>query len=160
MIVLVMGVAGAGKTTIGTLLANQLGWRFADADAYHSPENVGKMAAGIALSDSDREPWLRSLRDSIQAWIANHESVVLACSVLKQSYRDFLMIGPEVKLVFLEGSFSLIEERMHRRVGHYMRPELLESQFATLEEPAEGTKVDVSAAPADVVREIRRQLGI
>lgn len=160
MIILVMGVAGAGKTTVGALLAEELGWRFADADSYHSPENIKKMAAGISLTDSDREPWLRVLGDAIKRWIANRENVVLACSALKESYRKFLLVGPEVKCVFLSGIFPLIEERLRQRSGHYAGPDLLESQFQTLEEPAEGIRVDVSAPPADIVREIRQKLAL
>src|SRR5512146_761924 len=90
MIVILMGVAGVGKTTVGRLLATQLGWEFADADAYHSPQNIEKMAAGIPLSDADRRPWLGTLRQAIESWVANNKNVVLACSALKQSYRDLL----------------------------------------------------------------------
>ncbi|MGE5114067.1 MAG: gluconokinase [Acidobacteriaceae bacterium] len=160
MIILVMGVAGAGKTTVGALLAEKLGWKFADADSYHSSENIKKMAAGVPLTDADREPWLRILRDAITSWIANRENVVLACSALKKSYRKFLLVGPEVKCVFLSGTFPLIEERLRHRSGHYAGPDLLESQFHTLEEPAEGIKVDVSAPPADIVWEIRQKLAL
>jgi gluconokinase len=160
MIILIMGVAGAGKTTVGALLAEELGWKFADADSYHSPENIKKMAAGVPLTDADRESWLRILRDAITSWIANRENVVLACSALKESYRKFLLVGPEVKCVFLSGTFPLVEERLRKRTGHYAGPALLQSQFQTLEEPSEGTKVDVSAPPAEIVREIRQKLEI
>lgn len=107
MLVLIMGVAGAGKTTVGRALAESLHWRFADADDYHSASNVAKMRAGIPLADADRAPWLQSLRGAIVGWIAAGENVVLACSALKAAYRDTLLAGPEVKLVYLrveEGS--------------------------------------------------------
>lgn len=155
-----MGVAGVGKTTVGTLLAEQLGWKFADADTYHSPENIRKMASGIPLTDADRDPWLRSLRQAIQLWIANHQDVVLACSALKESYRQYLSVDPSVKFVYLSGSFPLIEERIRHRAGHYMHSELLKSQFETLEEPAGVPKIDVSSTPQEIVREIRRILTI
>jgi len=160
MIVVVMGVAGVGKTTVGTFLATQLGWKFADADSYHSPENIKKMAAGVPLTDADREPWLRVLRRNIQSWITNGENVVLACSALKESYREYLAVDAAVRFVYLSGSFPLIEERIRQRTGHYMHSDLLESQFESLEEPVGIPKIDVSAAPVDIVREIRRKLAI
>lgn len=160
MIVIVMGVAGVGKTTVGTLLANRLGWKFADADAYHSPENIRKMASGIPLTDADREPWLRVLHQTIQSWIAKHQDVVLACSALKQSYREQLSVGPAVRFVYLSGSFPLIEERIRQRTSHYMRKEMLESQFESLEEPIGVPKIDVSGTPQEIVHEIRRALAI
>jgi len=160
MIVVLMGVAGVGKTTVGRLLATQLDWKFADADTYHSPENIKKMASGIPLSDADREPWLRVLRQTIQSWIANNDNVVLACSALKESYRQYLSVDSAVRFVYLSGSFPLIEERIRQRTGHYMHGELLESQFETLEEPVGVPKVDVSATPPEIVREIRCKLAI
>ncbi len=105
MIIVVMGVAGVGKTTVGTLLAAQLGWKFADADTYHSPENIKKMASGIPLTDADRAPWLRALRETIQSWIANRQNVILACSALKESYREYLSVDPTVRFVYLSGSY-------------------------------------------------------
>ncbi len=160
MIVIVMGVAGVGKTTVGTLLASELGWKFADADTYHSAENIKKMSGGIPLTDADREPWLHVLRETIQSWIANRQDVVLACSALKESYREYLSVDSGVRFVYLSGSFPLIEERIRQRTGHYMHGNLLESQFETLEEPVGIPKVDVSATPTEIVREIRRKLGI
>src|SRR5512146_2996480 len=103
MTVIVMGVAGVGKTTVGTLLAKQLGWKFADADAYHTPENIKKMASGTPLTDADRGPWLRLLRQTIQSWITDGQDVVLACSALKESYREYLSVDPSVRFVFLNG---------------------------------------------------------
>ena len=160
MIVVVMGVAGVGKTTVGTLLAEQLGWRFADADTFHSPENIKKMASGNPLTDADREPWLRALRQAVQSWIANRQDVVLACSALKESYREYLAVNTDVRFVYLSGSFPLIEERLRRRTGHYMHSEMLKSQFETLEEPAGVPEFDVSASPQEIVCEIRRKLSI
>ena len=160
MIVILMGVAGAGKTTVGTLLARQLGWKFADADAYHSPENVKKMASCIPLTDAGREPWLRLLREAIQSWITNGQDVVLACSALKESYRKYLLVDPAVRFVFLNGPLPLIEERIQRRTGHYMHRELLESQFETLEDPVGIPEIDISASPAEIVRKIRSKLAI
>ena len=162
MIVLVMGVAGAGKTTVGNLLAKELGWTFADADSYHSPENVKKMASGIPLTDDDRKDWLARLRELIQSWEASGENAVLACSALKDAYRRKLVISSNVKLVFLRGEFGLIRERMMLRPGHYMNPDLLHSQFETLEEPsvAEAVVADVSAPPEELVRSIRAALRV
>jgi gluconokinase len=160
VIVLIMGVAGAGKTTVGTLLAKELGWIFADADSYHPPENVKKMASGKPLADSDRAPWLAALRNLIQGWISNKENAVLACSALKQSYREQLQISPEVKVVYLRGPLQLIHKRMLHRSGHYMDPKLLQSQFDTLEEPSDALKIDVAATPANIVRQVRLRFAI
>ncbi len=160
MIVIVMGVAGVGKTTVGRLLASELGWEFADADSYHPAENIKKMASGVPLTDADREPWLRILRQTIESWIAHDQDVVLACSALRESCRKFLAVGPVVKFVYLSGPLPLIEERIRRRTGHYMHGAMLESQFETLEEPTGVPKVDVSAEPPQIVREIRRELEI
>lgn len=155
-----MGVAGAGKTTVGTLLAQVLGWTFADADSFHSPENINKMMHGRPLTDADRAPWLAALRNVIQSWISQKENAVLACSALKQSYREQLQVSPEVKLVYLRGPLSLIQPRMLRRSGHYMDPNLLQSQFDTLEEPPDALVIDLSATPSDIVSQIRQRLGI
>jgi gluconokinase len=160
MIVLVMGVAGAGKTTVGTLLAKELGWTFADADSYHPPENVKKMASGKPLTDADRAPWLASLRKLIQTWISTNESAVLACSALKQTYRAQLQVSREVHVVYLRGTLGLIHKRMLHRSGHYMDPNLLQSQFDTLEEPSDAVVIDVSASPPNIVRQIRQRLAI
>ena len=143
MIILVMGVSGVGKTTIGQALAAQLGWRFVDADDFHSPANLAKMHAGTPLKDADREPWLQSLHDAIASWIAAKHSVVLACSALKEIYRQKLMITSDVKLVFLLADFATIAQRLANREGHFMNPALVKSQFDILETPQNAISVDV-----------------
>jgi gluconokinase len=158
MILVIMGVAGAGKTTIGSLLAAELGWTFADADSYHSAENIKKMSAGEPLTDEDRGPWLASLRGLIQNWLIEKENAVLACSALRKSYREQLQVSPEVKIIYLRGSLPLIHHRLLQRSGHYMDTELLQSQFDTLEEPSDALIFDVSAEPAEIVRGIRLAL--
>jgi gluconokinase len=134
-VILLMGVSGCGKTTTGQRLSRVLGWDFRDADSFHPAANVEKMSRGVPLTDEDRWPWLAA----IAAWIDERRAdgnAIVSCSALKKSYRDRLLIGrPDVQLVFLKGSHSLIADRMNRRKGHFMPPALLDSQFATLEEP-------------------------
>lgn len=160
MIVIVMGVVGAGKTTVGRLLAEQLGWQFADADDFHPPSNVEKIRQGISLSDDDRKPWLDSLRKAITAWIADHRNVVLACSALKRSYRQKLAVAPEVRFVYLKGSADLIADRLRARQGHFADEQILASQFADLEEPQEAVAVEIVSPPNQIVAEIRKKLGL
>ena len=155
-----MGPTGSGKTTIGKLLAAQMNWEFADGDSFHSPANIEKMSRGIPLTDSDRIPWLNSIREAIVQWDAQHENVVLACSALKRTYRDKLQINSNVKLVYLKGSIELLRERVHSRKGHYATEQLLASQFADLEEPADAITVDVSPSPEEIVAEIRTKLAL
>ena len=139
MIVILMGVAGSGKTTVGRLLASALGWRFYEGDDFHPRANIDKMQRGIPLTDDDRWPWLQALRQVIDACQAQGTSAVMACSALKQTYRDYLMHGcDEVKLVYLKGSYALLYQRLAQRRGHFMPAGLLTSQFATLEEPCRG----------------------
>ena len=145
MIVLVMGVAGVGKTTIGEPLARALGWRFLDADDYHPPENVAKMKAGVPLQDADRWPWLSRLNRELKQL----ENAVLACSALKESYRERLAQGiPDFRVVYLHGSETLIRARLESRQHRYMPAALLDSQLAALEPPARAIVIDV-AAPLD-----------
>jgi len=158
MIVIVMGVVGAGKTTVGRLLAEQIGWEFADADDFHPASNIDKIRNGIALSDDDRAPWLKSLRAAIAHWIADKHDVVLACSALKGSYRRELEVGSEVRFVYLKGSASQIAERLRSRHGHFADEQILASQFADLEEPEGAVTVDVSLTPPQIVTEIREKL--
>ncbi|PYT47764.1 MAG: gluconate kinase [Acidobacteria bacterium] len=160
MIVLLMGPAGSGKTTVGELLAGQLGWEFADADNFHSPANIEKMAHGVPLDDNDRIPWLNSIREAMEQWNAQRRSVVLACSALKKIYRERLQINSGVKLAYLKGTYDLLRERLHSRRGHYATEQLLASQFADLEEPEDAITVDVAHSPEEIVAEIRRQLAL
>ena len=154
MIILLMGVAGSGKTTVGRALAARMGFEFADADDYHPAANIEKMANGIPLTDEDRAPWLERLRAVIADWIAAGRNGVLACSALKQEYRDRLTVGPEVRLVYLKGTRELFYRRLLRRHGHYMRESMLDSQLATLEEPSDATVVNSEATVEEVVAEI------
>ena len=155
MIVLVMGVAGVGKTTIGESLARDLGWRFLDADDYHPPQNVAKMKAGTPLEDADRWPWLSRLNKELKQL----ERGVLACSALKESYRQRLAQGiPAFTVVHLYGSAELIGSRMESRRHRFMPAALLESQFAALEPPAGAIAIDVAATPEACVAAILARL--
>jgi len=161
VVVLLMGVSGTGKTTVGHLLAAELGWDFADGDDYHPAANVEKMRSGIPLTDADREPWLKALREQIAAWIDAGKNAVLACSALKRAYRDRLRISPELRLVYLRGTPELLRQRLHTRRGHFMTERMLDSQLETLEEPCESegaVVVDVDRSPAQIVKEIRAKL--
>jgi gluconokinase len=160
MIMIVMGVTGAGKTTVGRLLASELNWDFADADDFHPVVNVEKMRRGIALSDDDRGPWLERLRSAITRWIGEGKNVVLACSALKRSYRQQLAVGAEVRFVYLKGSSQLIAERLRARAGHFAGEAILAGQFADLEEPQDAVKVEIGPAPEQIVRQIRERLGL
>jgi gluconokinase len=155
-----MGVSGAGKTTVGQLLAAELGWDLVDADDYHSAANVEKMRNGVPLTDTDRAPWLETLREMIVAAIKAGKNVVLACSALKRSYRDLLRVGPEARFVYLKVMPALLHERLHARHGHYMTEQMLASQLATLEEPQQALTIDASPSPHNVVRAIRDALSI
>ena len=159
MIILLMGVTGAGKTTVGEALAGQLHWRFADADNYHSVANIEKMHSGIPLTDSDRAPWLASLHKAIAGWLVAGENVVLACSALKAAYREQLVVSSAVRLVFLRIDESVVAARLAHRQHHYMNPALIDSQFATLETP-EALTVDAGLPTQAVVDDIRRGLAI
>ena len=159
MIVVVMGVSGAGKSTIGAALARELGWSFLDADDYHPPQNVAKMAAGHPLDDEDREPWLEKLNLELRRREALEQSVVLACSALKESYRRQLTAGIEgARFVHLKGDLELVRSRLAQRRHRYMPSSLLESQFAALEPPRDAIAVDVSAAAGTCVALIAAQL--
>ncbi len=155
-----MGPAGSGKTTVGELLAGQLGWEFADGDSFHSPANIEKMARGVPLDDNDRIPWLNSIREAMEQWNAQRRNVVLACSALKKIYRERLQIGSAVKLVYLKGTYDLLLDRLHSRRGHYATEQILTSQFADLEEPADAITIDVARSPEEIVADIRRQLSL
>jgi gluconokinase len=142
---IVMGVSGSGKTTVGRALAERLGWDFFDADDFHRPGNIAKMAAGIPLNDSDRTPWLVALSDLLFSTLKAGRHPVLACSALKESYREQLLKGKDgVEIIYLKGSYNLIWTRMSGRQGHYMKAEMLKSQFETLEEPRDSLTLDIS----------------
>lgn len=153
-----MGVAGSGKTLIGRTLAKFLDWKVANADDFHPAANVEKMSRGIPLTDEDREPWLRAMRNAIDGWIKSGQNAVLACSALKQRYRDQLNHVPDTKFVYLKGTPDLIYRRLSLREHHFMKSEMLASQFTDLEEPADAIGVDVSGPPDQIVAEIKRRL--
>jgi gluconokinase len=162
MIVILMGVSGSGKSTVGKILARDLGWAFVEADDYHPAANIDKMRRGVPLNDDDRRPWLAALRRRIDEVCAGGGNAVVACSALKHSYQDYLAHhAPEsVRYVHLRGSEELIRERIAARKGHFMNPGLLHSQFETLEPPADALVVDVAPAPEVIAAQIRRELGL
>ena len=161
MVVIIFGVSGAGKTTVGQALAEELGWRFYEADDFHSQANIDKMRQGVPLTNEDRWPWLESLRQLIKRCLAADENAVLACSALKGAYRRHLRVSDNVKLVFLRGNYELIANQLRQRHGHFMNPALLQSQFADLEEPQateHAVVIDLGRSPRELVREIKRKL--
>jgi gluconokinase len=163
VIVIVFGVSGAGKTTIGKLLAEELGWQFYEADDFHPRANIEKMRSGLPLTDEDRWPWLERLREQIMRSLAAKENAVLACSALKRVYREHLRVSGDVKFVFLRGDYALIERQLRRRRGHFMNPALLQSQFADLEEPQPDEDVltiDLGRSPQELVDEIKAKLNL
>ena len=150
-----MGVSGSGKTTIGQGVAEAMDWGISDADNFHSPANVRKMKSGIPLTDEDREPWLRNLRVAIERWKRGEPGHVLACSALKGSYREILRQNdPDVKFVYLQGSFDLIARRLKERKGHFFDPALLRSQFDALETPEDALVFDISKKPDEIIAAI------
>jgi gluconokinase len=160
-VILVMGVEGSGKTTIGRMLAGKLGCEFHDADDFHSAAAKSKMAAGLALTDDDRRPWLEALRGLVVTHLRDRARMVLACSALKDSYREELMVDPaRMVLVYLRGDLELIRKRLLQRVGHYAGVSLLASQFETLEEPSDALIVDIADTPDHIVASIRSALGL
>ena len=163
MIVIVFGVSGVGKTTIGKLLAEQLGWRFYEADDFHPRPNIEKMRSGLPLADEDRWPWLNRLREQITRSLSAKENAVLACSALKSAYRERLRISDDVKFVFLRGNYGLIERQLRRRRGHFMNPALLQSQFADLEEPEpdeDAITIELGRSPEELVEQIKAKLNL
>jgi len=162
MIVVLMGVCGCGKSTIGRALAAELDWPFLDADTVHPQANVAKMAAGMPLTDDDRWPWFDRIVAEMRRHAAAGKHVVIACSALKQAYRDRLARGASVRFVYLKGDAKTIGPRLAGRTGHFMPPSLLESQFATLEEPAAAIVIDivqpVAAQVAAITRALREEL--
>ncbi|HEX7002705.1 MAG TPA: gluconokinase [Trueperaceae bacterium] len=157
--IVVMGVSGSGKSTVGRLLARRLEWEFADADVFHSETNVEKMRRGVPLDDADRRPWLQTLAELLADRLSRGRSIVLACSALKGEYRDLLTGGSDrVSFVYLKGSRELILDRLRSRVGHYMKPDMLDSQFSALEEPTDAMILDVSRPPAELAEEVERRI--
>lgn len=161
MVVVVMGVSGSGKTTVGRLLSARQGWPFYDADDFHPAANVEKMSAGVALTDVDRLPWLEKLREVIAEILSDGGSAVVACSALKTSYRTLLSVSNEtVRFVYLKGSYEAIERRMALRADHYMKAGMLAGQFAALEEPKDAVVVDVALEPAQIVDRVVEELSL
>jgi len=159
VVLVVMGVAGSGKTTLGVRVAKTLGWEFADGDTFHSAANIEKMAHGIPLTDADRAPWLATLRHLIEGWLAAGKSGILACSALKATYRGELKVDSRVVFVYLKAPPELLLMRLRARSGHYMKPGMLESQLATLEEPSDAISVDVSGPIEQTVQTILKEIG-
>jgi gluconokinase len=154
MIIVIMGVAGAGKSTVGQLLARELHSEFLDGDSLHSPENIAKMTQGIPLTDADRAPWLAAIHRRILESFQGGEGLVVACSALKRRYRDALDRGVAITLVYLKVGEELIRERLEQRKHHFMNAQMLASQFADLEEPADAIVIDAAVEPAVAIRQI------
>jgi gluconokinase len=161
VIIIIFGVSGAGKTTVGKLLARESGWRFVEADDFHPAANIEKMRSGRPLTDEDRWPWLDCLRKQIEQLLAAGENAVLACSALKRAYRDRLRVSDEIKFVFLRGNYALVEKQLRGRRRHFMNPDLLQSQFDDLEEPQAdeyALTVALGRTPEEIVEEIKAKL--
>ena len=160
MIIILMGVSGSGKTTIGRLLSHDLGWDFYDADDFHPAQNIAKMSRCLALNDEDRQPWLQSLRVLILNCLESGKQAVIACSALKETYRTSLRVNENVQFVYLKGSFEQIKSRLTDRQNHFMPGDLLADQFANLEEPLDVVPIDISMPPDQISKAIRIALDI
>ena len=163
MILIIFGVSGAGKTTVGKLLARELGWSFIEADDFHPAANIEKMRSGHPLTDKDRWPWLEQLRQQIERSFSAGENAVLACSALKRAYRDRLRVSDEVKFVFLSADYALVEKQLRSRHGHFMNAALLQSQFDDLEEPQPDENVltiELGRTPEKIVERIEAKLNV
>ena len=160
MIIIVMGVAGSGKTTVGTMLAEAMNCRFLDGDSLHPAANVEKMTRGIPLTDADRAPWLAAIHARLLEASRSGRSLVVGCSALRQSYRAALAEGIAITWVYLKGSEALIRSRLRHRDGHYMKADMLASQFEALEEPSNAIVLDISNPPRELVQEVLTALGV
>jgi gluconokinase len=161
VILILMGVSGAGKSTIGQRLAQELGWPYYEGDDFHPQANIEKMSKGIALTDADRIPWLDALAQLMQTLTMKAQSAIITCSALKRTYRERLSKSTTmVHFVYLKGSFDLFQERLKIRRGHFMKPELLRSQFDTLEEPEDALIVDMTQTPGEIVSHIRQEFSL
>ena len=161
MVLVLIGPMGCGKTTIGKMLAEKLAWSFYDGDDFHPKKNIEKMRAGIALTDEDRKLWLKTLHANIQRWLRDKQNSILACSALKQAYRNMLGVDQKtVRTVYLKGSYELLRNRIEERQHPYMNKNLLRSQLDTLEDPKDGLTVDISATPEIVVSTIMNGLNL
>lgn len=160
-VILLMGVAGCGKTTVGKELARSLGWVFADADDFHPAANVAKMSSGQPLTDADRVPWLAAIRRQIETWLSRGENAVITCSALREAYRQVLISDPaRVILVHLKGPREQLWARISARENHFMKPAMLDSQLAALEEPAGALTVNIAPPPAEIAAQIRHILSL
>jgi gluconokinase len=160
MIIVITGVTGSGKSTIGRLLAGQLEWKFYEGDDFHPAVNIEKLKRGAPLDDDDRLPWLTAIRDTIRAAIDRGENAVFACSALKEWYRRMLRISAEVVLIHLHANPRLIDGRLKHRTGHFMNPALIQSQFETLEQPEAALQIDAGLSPGEIVCLIRDRLSL
>jgi gluconokinase len=163
MIIVIFGVSGAGKTTVGKMLAEQLGWRFLEGDDFHPAANIEKMCSGHPLTDKDRWPWLEQLRQQIERSLSVGENAVLVCSALKRAYRDRVRVSDKIKFVFLRGDYALVEEQLRSRHGHFMNAALLQSQFDDLEEPQPDENVltiELGRTPEEIVERIEAKLNL
>lgn len=160
-VIVVMGVSGSGKSTIGQQLAERLRWSFFDGDDFHPPENIAKMSQGIPLDDDDRRPWLQAMHAKLADLLAQGTPTVLAASLLRQRYRDLVLSGlRDVRLVYLKADPRLIDERLQQRQGHFFKPQLLASQLQILEEPADAVVISVDAPSASIVAQLVNELGL
>jgi gluconokinase len=160
MVILLMGTTGAGKTTVGKLLASRLRWTFLDADDFHPPANIEKMKHGIPLTDADRFPWLEKIHAELLRFAKSREDVVLACSALKQSYRDQLSVELDIRIVYLRGTYEVMRRHIESRHGHFAGEAILAGQFADLEEPKNALILDVSHFPEEQVAQLIAKLNL